>query len=311
MRLETDRLSVDIAEPGTTYRGARFDWSSFITQVHLDGRHTFCIPESQGGAGTGGIGLCNEFGPFSPIGFEETPVGEQFPKLGVGLLTRPDAAEYAFFRDYPIQPYSLRVETSPGVIRFEFAPLTCRGYAARLVKTVSVLGNSLSIDYALDNVGSLPIHTHEYCHNFLALNGHAVGPDYRLQLSHPLEPLYHPDIVDNPEFLTWTQAPTQPWKHDLERGPATSSPEPCITEELIPAPVPAGREYWWQLNHVPSGLQVRETLDCPWSTMVLWYAPHVVSPEAFVAVDVEPGETMEWRRTYAFGVKLGARASIQ
>ena len=43
--LKSDRLLVEIAKPGTVYAGSRFDWTGFITQVYLDGKHTFCAYE--------------------------------------------------------------------------------------------------------------------------------------------------------------------------------------------------------------------------------------------------------------------------
>ena len=46
IRLHSDRLTVEIASPGTLYQGTRFDWTAFITQVTLDNQHTLCVPES-------------------------------------------------------------------------------------------------------------------------------------------------------------------------------------------------------------------------------------------------------------------------
>jgi hypothetical protein len=87
--IQSDRLKVEIAEPGGVYQGTRFDWTGFITQVTLDGKHTFCVPESyQPGHGTGGIGLCNEFGNEKPIAYDDAQPGETFPKLGIGLLAQ-------------------------------------------------------------------------------------------------------------------------------------------------------------------------------------------------------------------------------
>lgn len=83
--LKNDRLLVEIAELGEAYQGTRFDGTGIITGVKLDGQHQFCVPESlTPGTGTGGIGICSEFGIKEAIGYEDTRVGEQFPKLGVG-----------------------------------------------------------------------------------------------------------------------------------------------------------------------------------------------------------------------------------
>jgi hypothetical protein len=88
---------VEIAHPGE-YAGSRFDWTAFIRQVTLkQGLHTFCTAESLvSGKGTGGIGLCNEFGNDLPVGYDEAPSGSKYPKIGVGLLTRRDSGRYDF-----------------------------------------------------------------------------------------------------------------------------------------------------------------------------------------------------------------------
>lgn len=106
-------LTAEIADTGS-YRGTRFDWTGFITQVTLNrGGHTFCVPESLvPGQGTGGIGLCNEFGISRAIGYDEAAVGEWFPKPGVGLLQKVSAAPYSFAADYPLIPFQVVEERS-------------------------------------------------------------------------------------------------------------------------------------------------------------------------------------------------------
>jgi hypothetical protein len=87
VKRDNNRLRVGIAEPGTVSRGSRFDRSGLITAVELDGAYRFCRPEDPDPSrGTGGIGLCGEFGIEEPIDWDEAAPGEHFPKLGVGLL---------------------------------------------------------------------------------------------------------------------------------------------------------------------------------------------------------------------------------
>src|SRR5512145_1044760 len=153
--LRSDRLAVSIATPGSFYRGTRFDWTAFITQVMLNGRpafpperspspgHTFCVTESfVPERGSGGVGMCNEFGIETPVGYDDARPGEAFPKIGVGLLTRPETpqdAPYHFFYPYAIaQEFPVHVETETDLVKFTVEPLECRGYAAQLTKTVSV-----------------------------------------------------------------------------------------------------------------------------------------------------------------------------
>src|SRR5690554_4456888 len=82
--IRNEHLSVEIGEPGN-YNGSRFDWTGFIQQVTLaSGNHTFCTPESLiHGEGSGGAGLCNEFGIHMPVGYDDQlAIGDCFPKIG-------------------------------------------------------------------------------------------------------------------------------------------------------------------------------------------------------------------------------------
>ena len=187
--LRSDRLMVEIAQPGSVYSGTRFDWTAFITQVTLDKTHTFCVPESlTPGQGSGGVGLCNEFGIEEVIGYDEAQPGDPFPKLGIGLLARPDDAPYNFFRPYEIvAPFPIHVTTNATQATFIVEPLECRGYAVRLTKTVTVEGAGMTIAYALENVGEKPVVTTEYVHNFMGIDGLAIGPDYRLRMPYTIE----------------------------------------------------------------------------------------------------------------------------
>jgi hypothetical protein len=315
--LHSDRLSVEIAPPGTAYQGTRFDWTAFITQVTLDDQHTFCVPESyEAGQGTGGVGLCNEFGIDMPVGYDDARPGDCFPKLGIGLLVRPDEAPYRFARPYEIaERYGVQIETTADRTHFAIEPLDCRGYAAYLEKTVTAQGSHLEIAYRLSNTGSQRLRTVEYCHNFCGIDGHSIGPDYRLSVPYAiqLEPLppamlrqalpdllakIAPDwllkrlisgtirrrsnvLVVNGNELTLSAVPERPFYQRLLGFSVTSQPQ-------------------WELIHTPSGVGVREVDDFVPARVAVWGTSHVISTEIFVAIDLLPGETQTWSRRYEF-----------
>jgi hypothetical protein len=313
--LRSDRLTVEIAWPGTAYAGTRFDWTGFITQVTLDGEHTFCVPESlQPGQGSGGIGLCNEFGIERPIGYDDAQVGEPFPKLGIGLLTRADKGRYNFFRPYEIaQPFPIDVQAVAGAVTFVVEPVDCRGYAARLEKTVSVQGHTLTIAYRLENVGSRPIVTHEYCHNFCGIDSHPLGPDYRLRVPYEIafEDMSERMTMMLPRVLRLLPRAIQVRlvRARLKRMGSivategqelwlSSTPERPFYRRLIGFAESESAQ--WELVHVPSGVGVREFDDFLPSRVALWGTAHVISAEVFVDIDLPPGETLAWTRRYEF-----------
>lgn len=288
-QLQNEQLGVKIAELGEVYRGTRFDGAGFITGVELNGRHQFCVPESLApGSGTGGIGLCSEFGIKEAIGYEETRVGEPFPKLGVGLLTRPDEAEYRFYREYACARFETQVEQkSAQQICFTTQSAECRGYAVRVQKEIEISGNTLSVTYTVENTGSRVVSTDEYSHNFLGIDGYAVGPDYVLKL--PFAPKIWSDEPDTLEGLvfegdhvTWERRPEKDFYFRMDTFDGRETP------------------WLWELRHRPSGLTVRELSKLPLSSAAVWGHGHVISPEMFVAVHVAPGERQSWTRTYEF-----------
>ena len=290
--ISNDQLQVEIANPGEVYQGTRFDWTGFITQVkwkdHHGKVHTFCVPESLiDGEGTGGIGLWNEFGIADPIGYDEALPGDQFPKLGVGRLTRLDEADYNFFRNYPVELFDMGTSIENNVVYSKVQAHPCNGYAAELSKVIKLVDNTLSIEYKLSNTGIKPIHTEEYVHNFLRIDEHPVGPAYQLTLpiqieTKDMEQGYSPSILRvEGKQVSWNTTPSQAFYARIED---VEQPDGAT----------------WELVHRPSGIGVREWSDFKVKTIALWGLQHVVSPEVFIQVAVQPGETQCWTRKYEF-----------
>ncbi len=317
--LSSPRLKVELAQPGSVYRGARFDWSGFITQVTLDGKHTFCVPESyKAGEGTGGIGLCNEFGIEAAVGYDDARPGETFPKLGIGLLRRADEGPYGFFRPYEIvQQFPMSVEATADSAQVVVQPVECRGYAARLSKTYQVSGNSLQVAYTLENTGAKPIATHEYAHNFVGIDQQPVGPAYRLHFPYPVKsekidvkamrgnapphlkklPGFVQDFLIA-RYMRQAQGTIRFEGNDITFKPADKQSFYCRPQGFSRRETPQ-----WTLSHVPSGVTVSETDDfAPWRVAV-WGGNHVVSAEIFVDIRLQPGQTQRWARRYEFNAQ--------
>lgn len=312
--IHSDHLEVEIAQPGSVYSGSRFDWSGFITQVTMDGKHTYCAPESyQEGHGTGGIGLCNEFGNDMPVGFDDATPGETFPKLGIGLLLKDDKP-YSFFRPYPVvKPFPIRVDAGTDQAIFIVEPVETHGYAARLTKTVSVAGRSLQIAYHLENEGQKAIMTNEYCHNFMAINRQEVGPDYSLAFP------FIPRVEDTwrqfkPLLPGWMRILPERWSDrmlikrfdKMQRVIRLEGsflrlrnvPETAFYARLLG--FERTDQAQWQLVHVPSGVGLREFVDFTPVRLAVWGEAHVISAEVFTEIQLEPGQAVQWVRRYEF-----------
>lgn len=286
IKITGNRLEIEIAYPGTLYTGSRFDWTGFITKVVLDGKHTFCAPESQiPGEGSGGFGFCNEFGIHTPIGYDDAKPGEKFHKLGTGLLTRPDESNYFFFDKYKVTPYPITIESDSKHVRFEIEPVKCGDYAVHMIKEVSVDENAMIIKYSLKNVGSKPIQTEEYCHNFISIDNNPTGPDYVLKFPYPAKSEKTPDVLNvSGNEISWNKQP----ENDFH---------------IILGSFKQVENHTWELLHKPSGVGIREISTFPIQEVAVWGKGHVISPEVFIAVDIAPGQTQSWERVYEFFTK--------
>lgn len=283
IKVKGNKLEIEIAYPGTFYSGSRFDWTGFITKVVLNGKHTFCAPESPiPGEGSGGYGFCNEFGITTPIGYDEAKPGEKFHKLGTGLLTRFDESDYFFFDKYEVTPYPITIESGSNQVRFEVEPVECNGYSVHMIKEISIEENSMIIKYCLKNVGSKPIKTEEYCHNFISIDNNPTGPEYLLKFPYSVKADETPDVLDiSNNEMSWNKQP----ENDFYIIPGGFKPTPNHT---------------WELIHKPSGVGVREISNFDIQKVAVWGKGHVISPEVFVTVNIEPGQTQSWERVYEF-----------
>lgn len=319
--LHSSRLAVEIAAPGSVYAGTRFDWTGFVTQVTLDGKHTFCMPESlEPGQGTGGIGLCGEFGNEKAVGYADAQPGDLFPKLGIGLLRRPNTAEYNFFRPYEIvQRFPIQVSAAEPVptepqAQFVADALDCRGYAAQLTKTVRVRENWLEIACQLANVGNRTIDTHEYYHNFMGIDQKPIGPEYRLRFPYPIQladlsrafrhmappllrKLLPAPLLDRllKRVVTGSSSILRIAGNDITLNGVPQKAFYCRPLGFFKAEGPQ-----WELVYLPGGVGLREYDDFTPSRVAVWGTTHVISTEVFVDIHLQPGETARWTRRYEF-----------
>lgn len=282
--LANERLNAEIALPGTYYKGGRFDWNGFVTQVTLDGAHTFCAPESLiEGHGSGGRGLCGEFGIYEPVGYDEAPVGGCFPKIGVGNIMKCDESGYDFFKKYDFSPYGATIEKSENSIGFHM-PVNCNGYSLLYEKKITLEGCRLKAGYFLKNIGKKAVSTTEYCHNFIRIDGERVGRGYVLSLPHM------PSVDGLPPETELCGHNAVAWKDEGWEGAFY-----CVIGRFKP-----GDGCSWDICNWIKGAGVREYDDFEPVRFALWGMRHVISPEAFVGISLKPGEELKWTRSYEF-----------
>lgn len=288
--LESHRLKITIEEPGRIYQGSRFDMSGNITQVILDGKTTFCTTEKRVNfdGRYHGRGFYNEFGINKPFGYDDCSAGDTFPKIGVGLLTRTGDGPYDFFASYPVKPFEIEVGQGDNLIRFNVKPENCRGYAVNMVKTITLEDTTVHIDYLLENTGTKAIHTNEYCHNFVSFNHSDIDENYSLNTDGTISELSDMIEAVNPESACI-----------ILNGQLNFNSTPAKDIFFSPFALFSGPGMW-ELKHRNLGTGIREHTDFIPSMMNVWGTTHVISPELFVDIDISPGHSQKWRRTFKF-----------
>jgi len=286
--LKTDRLRVDVSEPGVAPNTTtRFDRSGFVEEVVLDGIHRFCAsePRNLSHVSSGGRGICNEYKCASDM---EAAVGEYFLKPGVGLLLKEKDEPYRFMSSYKEKPLKIDVSQAGNAVTFVTQPMPCGGYALRQEKRLTAAGNRLEMKIRLENAGEKDFVGEEYCHNFISVNCMTLGPNYTLDFPSGKDrgdAQLEGELVASGKKFTFTGPLQRARMFTMDAGEFSWKP---------------GTDFEWIFRNEAEGAQVHVYERINLSRVVLWAANHMLSTESFHAIRLAPGESDEWTRAWVF-----------
>ena len=285
--LRTDRLQVKIAPPGTDYNGSRYDWSSIVTQVTLDGCHTFFSGEHYAGGSTGmggrGLAGCIEWDTTEL--YDEVDLADSFPMLGIGLVKKGDTLPFQFNKAYAVTaPFPRTVQTTDSSCTIITNPILSNGIAVEQMKAYTLDGNTLTVRNTFRNVGSRSIHAKEFVHNFFCFDGHPIDRSYCLTLPFSVQPRFR-----RGELAVGCQT-LRPYTFD---GPTDSTAAFVDGWQGL-------RSHTMRLENRETGTAVIVKEDFPPCHFYFWSNPSAFCPEVFCKIDLEPGETIEYTRKYTF-----------
>jgi len=284
--LKNKNIEIQIDLPQSDYDFSRFDWTGKIVSVTWKNTLVSGMerPDSVD-ENKIGKGFYNEFGLHKAVGFDETPEGEWFHKIGIGLLKK-EGSDYVFSRSYEIQPAGFTVKSLPEKVQIICQSKPYNGYSYILEKEIVLNENGFTIQYSLKNTGKKDIVTNEYVHNFISINKDLIGKDYILNFPFEIKPdLFEGNV--NPEGIvqigqkeiTFTDTP----KEQFYLGNLSGSEEVTAS---------------WEVRNLKAGIGIRESGDFKTTRVNLWGWGHVVSPELFFDISLKPGEEIRWSRTY-------------
>lgn len=303
-------LRVTVALPDARrgfYRSTRFDWSGMILQATA-GRTSFYGPWSDGvaenvrdfvdtptgviaGPRNAASGPAEEFanrdGETVP-GYDSTPAGGTFIKIGVGRLRKPDDASYDHFRAYAIvDGGQWRIRRSANRIVFvQRVAADARGYGYVYEKTLAIAADgTMTISHRLRNIGSRPIRTQVYNHNFARFDGGEIGRGVVVTFPYAAQgPVSDPRLAKLDGRLLRYLEPLRPGDR----------------VQLPPQPGGVGRAAGPFRVAAPDGASITMTADVPLVRTAVWSMRRTVAVEPFVAIDVSPGRDQRWAWRYTF-----------
>lgn len=284
--LTNENFEIRIDLPDENYNFSRFDWSGKISEVKfknilLSSTERYSDQQDE----IFGKGFYNEFGIDTALGFEQTEIGGWFHKIGIGLLKK-EGDQYLFHKKYLIRPAVFKIKADEIKYSIQCQSEPIRGYAYSLHKEIRLLNDGFSIHYNLKNKGEKNIVTDEYGHNFTAVNNEEIGENYTLTFPFEIKP----------ENFTESVNPEKKVCFNKNQIGFLSVPN----EEFFFSNLSGGRmeTAQWELTNHASGIAISESGNFQTDKVNLWGSKHVISPELFFKISLQPGESVQWQRTY-------------
>lgn len=291
LTLAGNGVSLTLAVPDATtgyYRSTRFVWGGMVIQAEWKGHTVFGVLKKHNPTRhDGGSGSAEEFGLRTAIGWQDIPVGGEFLKIGVGGLKKTEDKQYAFNGAYPIvTPGTWEVSSSATEATFVHTlKLGDGAWAYRYEKTVALLpaegGPGFAVHHKLTNQGAKAIATEHYDHRMVIIDKQPIGAGYALRFRAPPAVKHPRDGATIADALITLTAPL---------GGAW----------WTPLSFPDGTPTWCSVEHAGAGIALDMEVDRPASTWELYAEATAMCPEAFIAVDVQPGATMAWTSSFRF-----------
>lgn len=268
------------------YRGIRFEQAGMVYSLKAGG-HEFIagsLPESHDPFWE----VSGPAGEFSEaVGFQE-PGLDCFLKIGVGLFERPFAKDYAFgWLFIPKELFKWDCEAKESSIEFRQKVSTPQGWAYEYVKRLSLPAGSseLLVEHSLKNLGTRRLASSHYSHNYFLVDRLPPGPDYSL------------DCSFRPFFLGRELA-----GGFVQTGNKVSfRSDRTLFSAMLGSLDAKGSRF--VLSHKPSGASVAITELSPAFRQALYVCKEGICPESFVRIDLGPGESASWTRSYQFETK--------
>jgi hypothetical protein len=274
------------------YRATRFDWSGQIASLESQGHNYFgqWFDKYDPKLHDAILGPVEEFLTNGiGLGYNDVKAGENFVKIGVGAVRKPEERAFQQFHTYEItDPGKWTVKPFPDRVEFTQELRDTAGYAYLYKKTVRLAKDKpqLVLEHSLKNTGTKVIETSVYEHNFYMLDNQPAGPEYTVKF--PFTVRTDRDLMG----LAEAGGKQFTYLKELAKGQSVYT--------MLEGYGAASTDYDIRVENRAAHAGVRQTSDRPLSKLVFWSIRSTVCPEAYIDMRIEPGKEFSWRITYDF-----------
>lgn len=272
------------------YRGLRFDWAGVISRLEFKGHQYFgqWYPKHDPLSHDAIMGPVDEFVPLS---FDETAIGQEFIKIGVGSLIRTDDKPYAFTKMYKVKdPGKWSYDVNGNQVSFRHFLKGANGFSYEYVKTVKLEPGlpRMVLEHTLKNTGTKLIETQTYNHNFFVIDQEPTGTS--IVTTFPME-----IAAEGKNFgeLISPQTHQLLYKRQLVKGENVFSGN-------VTAKDGSKLPYNIQIENTKSGAGVKIFSETRLEKLVFWACNTTSCPEPYIQISVKPGEQFSWNIAYDF-----------
>ena len=271
------------------YRATRFDWSGVVSNLEYKG-HTYFGQWFEEYSPTKHDAIMGPVESFSPLNYRNTKSGENFVKIGVGVLKKPNDKKFSDFNTFPIiDPGNWSIEKKVNKVEFKHN-LSYEDYSYTYVKSVELPKDKaeMLLSHIIKNTGKKTIETQVFNHNFFVIDEQPTGKDFEL--------IFPKDVSGTGRGfgeVAEIQGSKIVFNRDLVKGESIY----CSSLEGINDSVD---NLDVKIENTRTGAGARITGNQPLSKLVVWGSSTTLCPETYISIKIEPGEEFRWDYYYEF-----------
>lgn len=270
------------------YKRSRFDWSGVISNLEYKGHTYFGLWFDQDNPPLSAT-IMGPVEAYAPLNYSKVAIGDNFVKIGVGILKKTTNEKYSAFKSYTIVDSGWVIKQKKNQVRFKQV-VNQGDISFEYIKTVKLVKNEpkMIITHSLKNKGKHTIKTSGFNHNLFVIDEQPIGKGFELSFPKNISGTGRGlgDIFDIQENKII-------FKRTLEEEESFA----CKYVEGINNSV---ENFKINLDNFNTGAGVKITGNQPLSRLRLWGNSKTICPETYIDIKVALGEEFSWSYSYDF-----------